>query len=168
MNRLRCALSLIGLATLQTPARAESDAAFLYRWNGHGFYAAGGSMGETGAGLRGGGGGAEVFFWNRFTAGADISAFRDEYYRAVGTLGHAGAQVGYHFAPRDKVRGMDPFVLFGVGRFFPEASRAVVHGGGGFTYWFKQRVGAQFEFRVGERQYGDNIVGLLRLGIAFR
>ena len=41
---------------------------------------------------------------------------------------------------------MAPFVVFGVGRYFPEKSRAVVHGGAGFTYWFKQHVGARFEF----------------------
>ena len=83
-------------------------------------------------------------------------------------LRHVGANVSYHFADREKTRGMDPFVLFGVGRYFPGESRVVVHGGAGFTYWFKQRVGARFEFRIGEWQYAEYTVGAFRLGIAFR
>jgi hypothetical protein len=53
-----------------------------------------------------------------------VSAFRDSYYTAVGTFGHVGAQIGYHFASREKIRGADPFITFGVGSFFPEESSA--------------------------------------------
>jgi hypothetical protein len=148
MNEIRRVLSSVILAALQTPAQAESRASFSYKWNVYGFFASGASLGETRAGFQGGGGGIEAFVWKRFTAAADVSAFRDQYYWAHGTFGHAGAQVGYHFAGREKIRGTDPFLFFGAGRFFPadpEDARAAVHGGFGLIYWFKQRVGARFE-----------------------
>lgn len=168
MIKMRSIFCFAVLAALQIPARAESGAGFLYKWNVHGFYAAGSALAETTAGLRGGGGGAELFVWKRFAAGADVSALHDQYYWALGNVGHVGAQVSYHFASREKIRGVDPFLLFGVGRFFPEESRAVVHGSFGLAYWFKPHVGARFEIRVAERQYGDNIYAILRAGIAFR
>jgi hypothetical protein len=171
MRRLWCVLSLIVFTGLQTYSLAESDATFQNRWSGHGFLAAGGSMGETGAGFTGGGGGVEAFFWKRLAVSADVSAYRDNYYKAVGTFGHAGGQVAYHFSSREKARGAAPFLLFGVGCYFPEESAdhiAAFHGGAGLTYWFQQRLGIHFELRLGDRPYGDNVVGIFRLGIAFR
>jgi hypothetical protein len=112
----------------------------------------------------------EAFIGGGVAAGAEVAAFRDTYYGS-GTernLSHVAANVSYHFADREKTRGMDPFVLFGVGRYFPGESRVVLHGGGGFTYWFKQRVGARFEFRIGEWQFAEYTAGAFRLGIAFR
>ena len=156
MNRTWFGLLFVILTLLPLPSRAESSGAFLYKWNGHVFFAAGAALGETGAGFRGGGGGVEAFVWKRVTAGADVSAFRDTYYKAVGTFGHVGAQVGYHFAGREKIRGADPFLTFGVGCFFPEESRAALHGGVGVTYWFKRHIGARVELRVADRPYGDN------------
>jgi hypothetical protein len=156
-------------AAAQTLAGAQADSTFRYRWNGYGYFAAGGGMADDGSGkFRGGGAGAEGFFWKRFTAGADVSVFQETYLRASRTFGHAGVNAGYHFASRAKTRGMDPFVLFGVGGFFPDEPKAVVHGGGGFTYWFSQRLGVRLELRVGERMRGDDIVSIVRLGLAFR
>jgi hypothetical protein len=141
-----------------------------YRWNAHGFFTAGGSLAKIGGRFKGGGGGVEAFIGRGLAAGAEVSVYRDTYYGTIfmRNLGHVGANVSYHFAARERTRRMDPFVLFGVGRYFPGQSRVVVHGGGGFTYWFKQRVGARFEFRVGEWQYAEYTVGAFRLGIAFR
>jgi hypothetical protein len=141
-----------------------------YRWNAHGFFTAGGSLAKFGGRFKGGGGGVEAFIGRGLAAGAEVSVYRDTYYGTITmrTLDHVGANVSYHFTARERARRMDPFVLFGVGRYFPGQSRVVVHGGGGFTYWFKQRVGARFEFRVGEWQYAEYTVGAFRLGIAFR
>jgi hypothetical protein len=100
--------------------------------------------------------------------GGDVSAFQDYYYRAVGTFGHAGANAVWHFADREKEKGADPFVLFGVGRHFPEESTAVFHGGAGLTYWFHRHFGIRGEIRFGGRDYGDNIVGVFRIGVAVR
>ena len=161
-------LVCIGVSCVEVSVAEESDAAFRYKWNGYGFYAAGSSVGETNAGFRGGGGGAEVFVWKRVTASADVSALQDNYYKAVGTFGHVGAQLGHHFSDREKVRGVDPFVLFGVGCYFPEEPKPAVHGGVGMMYWFNRHIGARFEFRVGARPYGDNVDGVFRVGIAFR
>jgi hypothetical protein len=136
-----------------------------HRWNGNGFFAVGRSLGAIGTGFKGAGGGADVFIWRGVTAGAEVSAFRDTYGGAIRNLRRAGANGSYHFTAR---RRMDPFFLFGVGRFFPGKSKAVVHGGAGFTYWFKQHIGARFEFRVGEAQYAEYTVGAFRMGIAFR
>ena len=140
------------------------------RWNGHGFFSAGGSLAKIGGRFEGGGGAVEAFIGGGVAAGAEVSAFRDTYYGAgtMRDLSHVGANVSYHFAGREKTRGVDPFVLFGVGRFFPGESRVVIHGGGGFTYWFKPRVGARFEFRAGEFQFAEYTVGAFRVGIAFR
>jgi hypothetical protein len=139
-----------------------------HRWNGNGFFAVGGSLAEIGTGFKGAGGGVEAFIWRGVSAGGEVSVFRDTYGGATRDLRHVGANVSYHFTAREGTRRLDPFVLFGVGRYFPGQSRAVVHGGGGFTYWFKQHVGARFEFRVGEWQYAEYTVGAFRLGIAFR
>jgi hypothetical protein len=161
-------LICIGLCGAQIPAGAQSDSGFRYRWNGYGYYAVGGSLGERGGNYRGGGAGAEGFFWKGFTAGADVSAFQETYGQWSRNFGHAGVNAGYHFASRAKTRGIDPFLLFGVGGFFPDEPKAVVHGGGGFTYWFRQHIGVRFEMRINERMSGDDIVGILRLGVAFR
>jgi hypothetical protein len=168
MNRHCCVLSLAVVAACAALARAESDPESVSRWNGYGFYAGGSAMGETRAGLTGGGGGAEAYLWKRLAVGADISGFTDRYYRMAGAVGHAGAQAVWHFASREKARGADPFLAFGVGRHFPEQSRAVYHGGAGLHYWFRDHVGARFEFRVAERQHGDNVYGVFRLGVVFR
>ena len=163
-------LVCIGLGCAQTPEGAQSDSAFRYKWNGYGFYGGGDSVVDDsgGGGFKGGGAGAEGFFWKGFTAGADASAFKETYGRWSRNFGHAGVNAGYHFASRAKIRGMDPFVLFGVGGFFPDEPKAVVHGGGGFTYWFRQHIGFRFELRVNERMRGDDIVGIVRFGVAFR
>jgi len=139
------------------------------RLNGYGFFAAGGSLADIGGRFTGGGGGLEVFVWRGVAAGAEVSAFRDDYYGTITrNLRHVGANVSYHFTDREKARGMDPFVSFGVGRFFPGESRAVIDGGAGFNYWFNPRVGVRCEFRVGEWQYAEYTVGGFRLGITFR
>ena len=169
MKRVWFSLFVVILIAPGLTAHAQPGATeFQDRWIAHGFFAAGSSLAENNAGFIGGGGGVEAFIWKRVTAGADASGFRDNYYRAVGTFGHVGAQVGYHFASREKTRGVDPFILFGVGSFFPKESRPAVHGGAGLTYWFQRHIGARAEFRVGERPYGDNIDGVFRVGIAFR
>lgn len=136
------------------------------KWIAHGYFASGSAMAETNASFRGGGGGVERFLWRGLTLGGDVSALRDNYYRAVGTFGHAGVQAGYHF--REEGRALEPFVLFGTGAYFPEKSSAAVHGGAGLVYWFKPRMGFRLEFRTGSRPYGDNVDGIFRLGIAFR
>jgi hypothetical protein len=138
------------------------------RLNGYGFFAAGGSLAEIGGRFTGGGGGLEVFVWRGVTAGAEVSAFRDDYYGTTRNLRHVGGNVSYHFTNREKTRGIDPFVSFGVGRFFPGESRPVIDGGAGFNYWFKPRVGVRCEFRAGEWQYAEYTVGGFRLGITFR
>jgi hypothetical protein len=161
----------IGLGLLLSAALAQQLAGrndAWPRWSAHGYFAGGSSVSENNAGFKGGGGGVEAFVWKRATVGADISILRDSYYTAVGTFGHAGAQAGYHFAGRERSRGADPFVLFGVGAYFPDESKPALHGGAGFTYWFKPRIGARFEFRVGARPYGDNVDGVARIGVAFR
>ena len=169
MRLMRYVLMPVLVAALPAWAQTKpDDSAVEYKWNAHGYFAGGSSMGDNNAGYAGGGGGFEAFVWKRVTVGGDVSVFRDNYYTAVGTFGHIGAQVGYHFASRDKTRGADPFVIFGVGGYFPEESSAAVHGGGGLNYWFHRRIGVRFEFRVAGRPYGDNIDGVFRAGIAFR
>jgi hypothetical protein len=139
-----------------------------HRWNGYGFFAAGGSLAEIGGRFKGGGGGLEVFIWRGFSAGAEASAFQDDYYGTTRNLRHVGGNVSYHFAGREKTRGIDPFISFGGGRFFPGESRAVVDGGAGFNYWFNPHVAVRCEFRAGEWQYAEYTVGGFRAGITFR
>ena len=120
MKASMIALFFAVFGLLNVPAQAQSGADELqYRWNAHGFFAAGGTMSETGASITGGGGGVEGFVWKRVTAGADVSVFHDNYYTKIGNFGHVGGQVGYHFASREKTRGADPFVVFGIGGYFP-------------------------------------------------
>jgi hypothetical protein len=158
-----------GLAVAQTPDPGAPDAAFRYRGSGYGFVGAGGTVIEGGQpGFKGGGFGGEAFLWKGLAASADVSILSEDYLRARRTFGHAGVQAAYHWGNLKKVRGVDPFVLFGVGGFFPDEKRAGVHGGAGATYWFKRHVGVRFEFRVGERTINDDIVSVARIGVAFR
>lgn len=144
-----------------------ADRPLVPRWSAHGFFAGGSSVGDNQAGFRGGGGGVNAHVWRGLTVGGDVSAYQDNYYKAVGTFGHAGTQVGYHFS-RDEDGTLEPFVLFGVGAYFPEKSSAAVHGGGGLIYWFKPRLGFRLELRAGARPYGDNVDAIFRIGISFR
>lgn len=137
-----------------------------HRWNGYLFGAAGGSLGDNNATFQGGGGGVEGYVWKGLAASADLSLYRDNYYRFSGT-GYFGAQVAWHFASQEKTRGADPYVLLGGGAWFREGGGAV-HGGAGLNYWFAKHVGARFEFRVGSRPYGDNVDGVVRFGVALR
>ena len=158
-----------GLCSGQTAPGGKSGDDFVYRWNGYGFFASGGTVMEGGQpGFRGGGGGFEGFLWKGITAGADVSALYEKYLNAGHTSGHLGANLGYPFASRTKQRGMAPFVLFGVGEFFPNEPQAVVHGGAGFNYWIRRHVAVRIEFRVGARELRDDVVGTFRAGVSFR
>lgn len=139
------------------------------RWNAHGYYAGGSSTVESAGSFQGGGGGVEAFVWKRLSAGLDGSFFQDKYYGHGQTFGHVGVQAAWHFASREKARGVDPFLLVGAGTFFPEKHAGLAaHGGAGLNYWFHRHVGARFEFRVGGRPYNDDVYGMMRLGIALR
>ncbi len=151
----------------QTTPGLQADPSPRFRWNGFGYWAGGSSLIKSQGGLSGGGGGIEAYIWKGLTVGGSLTAFHDS--DTSRGLGHGCADLSYHFAGRQKLRGMDPFLDFGLGGFFSdEAKRVEANGGGGFTYWFKDRLGIRFEFQVNQRTRGDDIVGLFRIGITFR
>ena len=62
MRKLRLLILICsGLCGAQTPAGAQSDSAFRYRWNGYGYYGGGSSVVEGGqGGFKGGGAGTSA------------------------------------------------------------------------------------------------------------
>ena len=160
MNRI-----LMTLILLAVPVRGWGQVAekpFRYDGNWYGFTNLGACM--HGYGLFGGGLGAEGLLWKGITAGVDTSyqSFTDGWH-----FGMASVQLGYHFVNRNKRAKWDPFATYGVGIGFTEGGYGGSGNlGGGFNYWFKDRIALRVEARI--HGVAGEVIVTGRIGVSFR
>ncbi|MDX2154067.1 MAG: hypothetical protein SFV54_25230 [Bryobacteraceae bacterium] len=157
MTRCIILLTLAAAALpAQTPAASE-------RYNGNSYaYATLGGC-QHGYFLAGAGGGGEAFLWKGVSLGADASyqTFNDGLH-----FGLAQVQGGYHFINRRRSAKWDPFVTAGFGVGFRDGVASAGNLGGGFTYWFRDKIGLRFEGRA--QGVGGEVIVAARIGISFR
>jgi hypothetical protein len=164
------------MATPVLAAPPESDP--VVRFHVYPFFARGASFGEDSRPLTGGGAGGDAFVWKGLALGGEVSAYRQSFgdgaFRTNTTF--AAFSGTYHFA-RNARRGAGFFLSAGIGRFFESQSCGVTcdvpagisaQGGVGLNYWLHRHIGIRAEFCMAGRDYGDDMIGFLRLGITFR
>jgi hypothetical protein len=149
-----------------TPGLALAQASSERRWYGNVFIAPGiATDGEGVAPTLHIGVGVDRFVYRGFGIGAEIG------YAGAAAAPGAGAGVAsingsYHFRRADK---LVPFVTSGYSLLFHSGSLNAVNFGGGFNYWFRERLGFRLELR-------DHIATVdrsahvfdLRIGLTFR
>ncbi|MCW5962493.1 MAG: hypothetical protein KIT83_00535 [Bryobacterales bacterium] len=156
----------LGLSVVLLPPFAGAqDPLKPFRYSGSAF--AHGTVGACAHGVAFGGvgGGVEGLVWKGLSLGAAGSA--NTFVRGPNIYLLTG-QVGYHFVDRNRPRGSDPFVSFGMGfgTSLHGRSSGSANLGGGLNYWVSNHVGIRMEGRViGITSDG---IGVLQLGVAFR
>lgn len=159
---MRWILPILLMAAAGLEAQSEP---FRYRGSLHAEASVGACV--HGYAFGGGGGGGEVFLWKGLSAGVRASgnAFSD-----YGPIGIVLGEVGYHFVDRNRERGADPFLTFGVGAATTGTgfSRSGASGtfGGGVNYWFNRHVALRMEGRMIAIP-GDGVF-VFQFGAAFR
>jgi hypothetical protein len=117
----------------------------------------------------GGGGGFELRLAHRFGIGGEISCIVTSR-QASDSLGNFSVGPYVHLGKRDS--NFDPYVTGGYSVIFRDFTANGYHIGGGFNYWFRDRMGLvagftfEHEFATAQNLHTDFYMG--RLGVTFR
>ena len=134
---------------------------------GYGYVYAGPLGSEAGAGFTAGGGG-DGLIYHGLSLGGDFTLLSpgSRWGRSFGAVAVNG---GYHFTQADSSGKFVPFVTAGPMAFFGDGVGYGFNAGGGVNYWFKERLGARFEFRAHTPVNTDlqTMYGF-RIGLTFR
>ena len=157
-------LILAFVVALTVPAAAQ-DAEKLYNRQGYIHLQTG--FRQHAGGFSGAGGGGEVFFYRGLGASADAAAQTANNGGGVGLVTYAMGPV-WNFTNRTRSQRIVPFL--GAGYVFA-LENGSAHGGyvaGGFTWWFRSRIGFRFEIRdqVIPAMGGNQVA--FRFGLSFR
>lgn len=139
MKTLAC-LVFAALAAMPLAAQAQTER------RGYGYVYAGALGGDNGAGFTAGGGG-DGLVYQGVSVGGDFTLLSPGS-RWGRSFGAAALNGGYHFIKASADGKLVPFVTGGPMFFFGDGIGYGFNAGGGVNYWFKERLGARFEFRT--------------------
>lgn len=137
--------TLVGLmyvALAASPLWAQSQP----EWRGYGYVYGGAIGGDNGSGYTVGGGG-DGLVYKGVSVGGDVAMLAPGS-RWNRSFGAASVNGGYHFTNASSDGKFVPFVTAGPTAFFGDGVGIGFNVGGGANYWFKERLGARFEFRA--------------------
>lgn len=134
---------------------------------GYGYVYAGAIGGDNGSGFTAGGGG-DGLVYKGVSVGADLAVLSPGS-RWGRSFGAAALNGGYHFINASADGKWVPFVTGGPVAFFGDGVGIGFNAGGGVNYWFKERLGARFEFRAHVPGNSDlQAFYGFRVGVTFR
>jgi hypothetical protein len=156
-------MAVLACLCLALPSAAQTNA----EHRGYGYVYAGPLGSESGAGLTAGGGG-DGMVYRGVSVGGDF-ALLSPGSRWGRSFGAAALNGGYHFTNATSSGKVVPFVTAGPMAFFGDGVGYGINAGGGVNYWFKERLGARFEFRAHTPVNTDlqTLYGF-RIGLTFR
>lgn len=133
---------LMFVALAASPLWAQSQP----EWRGYGYVYGGAIGGDNGSGYTVGGGG-DGLVYKGVSVGGDVAMLAPGS-RWNRSFGAASVNGGYHFTNASSDGKFVPFVTAGPTAFFGDGVGIGFNVGGGVNYWFKERLGARFEFRT--------------------
>lgn len=152
-------------STLALPLAAQEKS---HAWQGYGYYGFG-ARGEApyqDSMYNTYGAGAEGFLYRGLALGIDGGYLSQvPGYSAKGFV-LVAPDVSYHIG---RGRKFVPFAAFGVGGIASDYGFGLMaHLGGGFSYWFKDRVGVRVEYRQVQTSSDIGALPMIRFGVTFR
>ena len=152
---------LIAAALLLAPAARTEE-----RYSGQGTVTAPFAVNPDFRTVMGVVGGGDAFLYRGLALQGEVGYLFSRRDFAEG-FGVASVGPAYHFTSRRRSQKLVPFVDGGYTLAFRSGTASLWHVGGGATWWFHDRVGAQFGVRNYTHQT-EHWLTMLRVGFAFR
>ena len=152
------ALALALPGTVRSEEKAPSLTPYAYA------NAAGGAC-NHGYTIVGGGGGGEFFPFRRLGIGGDLG-----FYQFIDdvSFGLYSFNAALHFGDQEEKARLDPYLSVSPGFYTSEDGGSAALGfGGGFNYWFSDRIGLHTDLRLAALGTEEGVF-LVRVGAGFR